>query len=101
MRDRLADHGLVAVAVVRDGDILNVVMSCRVIGLRGERALLDAVIADPGAHLGRLRARIVQTDRNLPVRHLYAQHGFVDRGQGGWQLPETETASALASVVHA
>src|SRR5208282_5922438 len=35
MRDRLADHGLVGAAVIADGDIRNLVLSCRVIGLGG------------------------------------------------------------------
>ena len=86
MRDRLADHGLVGVAVVACGAILNFVMSCRVIGLRGESALLAGVMADPGAGIRSLSGRIVQTDRNLPVRDLYRNHGFADRGQGGWEM---------------
>ncbi len=86
MRDRLADHGLVGVAIVAAGEILNFVLSCRVIGLGGERALLEAVIDDAGQGGGVLSGRIVPTDRNLPVRHLYRDHGFSDRGDGCWDL---------------
>ncbi len=85
MRDRLADHGLVGAAVVLGGDILNLVQSCRVIGLGGERTLLDAVLADPGSDRQTLTGRIVPTDRNTPVRNLYAAHGFHPAGDGGWR----------------
>ncbi|HEX3575190.1 MAG TPA: HAD-IIIC family phosphatase [Rhodopila sp.] len=86
MRDRLTDHGLVGAAVVIDHRILNFVLSCRVIGLAGERALLDAVIADASTHARALSGRIIPTDRNLPVRHLYAAHGFTDSGNGVWTM---------------
>jgi FkbH-like protein len=85
MTDRLADHGLVGVAIVLDAEIRNFVLSCRVIGLGGERALLDAVIADQtGAPC--LTGRIIPTDRNMPVRHLYAGHGFIQLRPGVWTL---------------
>ncbi|HEX2941667.1 MAG TPA: HAD-IIIC family phosphatase [Rhodopila sp.] len=81
MRDRLADHGLVGATVVADGEILNVVMSCRVIGLGGEGALLAAVKQHAAAIGWSLTGRIVPTDRNLPARHLYRDHGFIDSGR--------------------
>lgn len=88
MRDRLADHGLVGVAVVRGGMILNFVMSCRVIGLGGERALLAAVTRDAaGQGWEEVAGRIVPTDRNPPVRRLYADAGFAEAGEGNWVLP--------------
>jgi FkbH-like protein len=82
MRDRFADHGLVGAAVVLDGAILNLALSCRVIGLGGECALLAQMIADAAG--AELRGRIVPTDRNLPARHLYAGCGFTDAGDGTW-----------------
>jgi FkbH-like protein len=85
MRDRLADHGLVGAAVVAGAEILNVAMSCRVIGLAGERALLAAVLADAGG--ARRHARIVPTARNLPVRHLYQESGFAEATPGSWISP--------------
>ena len=72
--DRFGDYGLVAAAVVEDGEITGFVMSCRVLGLGVERALLDAVLAAGGN--ADLIARIVETDRNGPVRNLYADAGF-------------------------
>jgi FkbH-like protein len=98
MRDRLADHGLVGVAVVLAGEIMNFVLSCRVIGLNGERALLSAVVEDPGNQM--LTGRIVQTDRNMPVRNLYAAHGFQAAQDGCWQAC-APAAPALTDVAHA
>jgi FkbH-like protein len=95
MRDRLADHGLVGVAVVVGGGILNLVLSCRVIGLGGEHALLAAIIDEVPEPTG----RIVATERNIPVRHVYRDHGFTDRGQGSWTLPQPCVASALVAAL--
>jgi FkbH-like protein len=90
MRDRLTDHGLVGAAVVDAGVIRNLVLSCRVIGLGGERTLLAEMMRAVPA----LTGTIVETDRNLPVRHVYRDNGFSHRGQGTWtwSRPEQEAA---------
>lgn len=90
MRDRLADHGLVGAAVVAAGEILNFVLSCRVIGLGGERVLLDRIIEAVPTVSG----RIIPTDRNLPVRHLYRDNGFSDAGDGCWVLAQARRQAA-------
>ena len=75
-RDRFGDYGLVAAAVLEGYEIAGLVMSCRVIGLGVERALLDAVVAAAASRHVELGARIIATDRNGPVRNLYADAGF-------------------------
>ena len=80
-RDRFGDYGLVAAAVVEGCEISAFVMSCRVIGLKVERQLLEQVLAvmaaAPGqASAGEALARVVETSRNGPVRRLYADNGF-------------------------
>lgn len=94
MRDRLGDHGLSGAAVVVAGEILNLVLSCRVIGLGGETALLAAIAADPGAGVRTLTGRIVPTDRNLPVRDVYATNLFSARAGGAWERPLSEKPAA-------
>lgn len=84
MSDRLADHGIVGAAVVAASEILNFVLSCRVIGLGGEHALLAAVVADAAGDRRKLIGRIIATERNTPVRHLYSDNGFTEQGQGNW-----------------
>jgi FkbH-like protein len=81
MRDRLTDHGLVGVAAIVNSEIVNFVLSCRVIGLHGESALLDRILQDASIPL---HARIVPTNRNLPVRNLYRDHGFTEQAPGTW-----------------
>ena len=82
-QDRFGDYGLVAAAVLESGEITGLVMSCRVIGLGVERALLDAVLGAVGG--AEVVARIVETDRNEPVRNLYADAGFRSE-DGVWRL---------------
>ena len=82
VKDRLADHGLVGAAVVRDGEILGFALSCRVIGLGVEQRLLAALVA---AH-GSLGARIVETPRNAPARWLYRDGGFTLGPDGVWRI---------------
>ena len=90
MRDRLTDHGLVGAVVMEAGTILNLVLSCRVIGLGGERTLLAEIMRAIPA----LIATIVETDRNLPARHVYRDNGFTHRGQGSWTWSRAEQEAA-------
>lgn len=83
-RDRFGDYGLVAAAVVEGDEIAVFAMSCRVIGLKVERRFLSFVLdALADAH-AQVLARILETPRNGPVRHLYADNGFVQDG-GVWR----------------
>ncbi len=86
MQDRLADHGLVGCLVIAGAEILNLVMSCRVIGLGGETALLNAAVHDARAHGRQLTGRIIPTSRNLPVRNVYNRPDFEERGAGVWVM---------------
>jgi FkbH-like protein len=88
VKDRLANHGLVGAAVVRDGEIAGFALSCRVIGLGVEQRLLAAVIA---AHKT-LAARIVETARNAPVRNLYRDGGFQRGADGVWLRANAKAA---------
>ncbi len=84
--DRFGDHGLVGAAVVMAGEIVGFALSCRVIGLDVEHRLLDAVLADLAYGRREVVARIVETPRNLPARHLYRDHGFKMSGEGRWTI---------------
>jgi len=59
--------------VLHAGEITAFAMSCRVIGLKVEARLLAHMLATVE---GEVTARIIATDRNGPVRHLYADNGF-------------------------
>ena len=81
--DRFGDHGLTGAAVIVDGDILGLVVSCRVLGMGIEQPFLRHMIAEvPGT----LTGAIVETPRNIPVRNLYRDAGFAEVEPGRWQL---------------
>jgi FkbH-like protein len=76
-RDRFGDYGLVAAAVVEGAEITAFAMSCRVIGLRVEHRFVAFILEAMADTHPEAVARIVETPRNGPVRHLYADNGFV------------------------
>jgi FkbH-like protein len=73
VEDKYTKYGLVGVLFVHHSDIVQFVMSCRVLGLDVEIAVL--------AELTRTMARpviaqLVKTDANMPIRDLWARAGF-------------------------
>jgi predicted enzyme involved in methoxymalonyl-ACP biosynthesis len=84
--DRFGDHGLVGAAVVIGDDIAGLVMSCRVLGLGVEHRFVQHIIAALRPHVGVLTGRIVVTNRNIPVRHIYSDNGFSAAPDGVWRL---------------
>lgn len=83
VRDRFGDHGLTGAAVVVNGDICGLAISCRVLGLGVEHQFLQQIIAEVP---GNLAGRIIETPRNLPVRNIYRDHGFLEIEPGLWKL---------------
>lgn len=94
--DRFGDNGIVGVVMAEQiGEIVDVdtlLMSCRVIGRTVETAML-AYLCDEARRRGAkaIRARIVPTAKNIPVRSLFSEHQFtkVDEDASGttkWQL---------------
>lgn len=81
--DRFADHGLVGAAVIETREITGLVMSCRVLGMGVEHEFIRYIINALGA--GAIAAKIVPTARNIPVRNIYRDNGFVPDGNGVWQ----------------
>jgi FkbH-like protein len=78
--DRFGDYGLVAAAVVDGPEIAAFAMSCRVIGLKVERQFLAFILDAIADRHTEVLAQIVETSRNGPVRHLYADNGFTHDG---------------------
>ena len=86
--DRFGDHGLVGTAIVREeGErwvIDNVLLSCRVMGLSVETALLRQIVdaaRDGGA--ARLVGEFAPTKKNAPCADFYSRHGFQPDGEVG------------------
>jgi FkbH-like protein len=83
-RDRFGDYGLVAAAVLEGAEIAAFAMSCRVIGLKVEHQFLGFILDAVADRETEVLARIVETSRNGPVRHLYADNGFAQQ-DGVWR----------------
>jgi FkbH-like protein len=97
LHDRFSDYGLVGVAIVQGGHISQFVMSCRVLGLGAEDALLAHVAMRAAASgQAQLSADYIQTNVNAPARDLYTRHGFAEHG-GTFRAP---TSSALSPPAH-
>jgi FkbH-like protein len=94
--DRFADHGLVGAAVIENGAITGLVMSCRVLGLGIEHRFLQHVIDAAGSD--HLTATIVPTARNLPVRNIYRDNGFVIEGDL-WRWQRAPQRACVAEAV--
>ena len=81
-KDKFGDQGLVAYVVVRGAEIVDWVMSCRVMG-RGieERveAEVERIVAAQG--VAQLGARWRASGRNAPVRELFERFGFALTGE--------------------
>jgi FkbH-like protein len=91
--DRFADHGLVGAAVLEGNEITGLVMSCRVLGMGIEHEFVQHIVNASGAH--QVAARIVPTSRNIPVRNIYRDNGFVlDDDVWRWNVPATVPAEA-------
>jgi FkbH-like protein len=84
--DRFGDHGLTGAAVVTHGEILGLVLSCRVLGLAVEHQFLQHIIEAQKAGCDALVARIIETSRNIPVRNIYHDNGFTQNEDGLWHL---------------
>jgi len=75
---------LVGAAVISDGEILGLAMSCRVLGMGVEHCFLRHVLEETRGLAAGITARIVETPRNIPVRNIYRDNGFVEREPGFW-----------------
>jgi FkbH-like protein len=75
--DRFADYGLVGVLLLQELNIVQFVMSCRVLGMEVERsAVVQAVTLIRGRYTGVIRAPLQHTQDNMPCRDVYAKSGL-------------------------
>jgi FkbH-like protein len=98
VRDRFADHGLTAAAVIEGGEIVALAMSCRVIGLGVEHRFLRHILDEMAGVCTSLCGRIIMTARNAPARNLYADNGFVHDGDGMWRIALAPCAERQLSM---
>ncbi|MDR3508717.1 MAG: HAD-IIIC family phosphatase [Caulobacteraceae bacterium] len=84
--DRFTQYGLVGVVAVRPGVIDQVVMSCRVVGLDVETAVLAALQARLGPQSS-LRATVRETVANRLARDLFERCGWRRDGEDWISAP--------------
>ena len=89
---------IVGVVVVGPAEISQFVMSCRVLGLEVEvaivAALLDMLRQEGVAHV---RAALVPTALNLMCRDLYARCGFHEAGEA-WECGSAQAPTIPAHI---
>jgi FkbH-like protein len=78
VRDRFTEYGLVGVLFSRNREILQFVMSCRVLGMDVELAAVNYVVTLIRAKYGggAVTASLVETKDNSPCRDVYVRAGF-------------------------
>jgi FkbH-like protein len=78
VEDKFSAYGLVGVVPILHCELLQFVMSCRVIGLGVEAVVFRKIEqrTQESGHM-QLTTRIVETDANYICRDLFAKHGFI------------------------
>jgi len=84
--DRLGDYGLVGAAVMIEGEIVGLAISCRALGMGVEHRFLRHVLGEMTASSVPLTGRIIPTPRNIPARNIYRDNGFTEVEPGVWRF---------------
>jgi len=84
--DKFGHHGLVGAAVIANNEILGLAMSCRVLGMGIEHEFMRQILDETKKTCSLLKGRILETNRNIPVRNIYRDHQFVEIEPGLWSL---------------
>lgn len=98
--DHYANHGLIALALVREQSIEQMVLSCRMFGLGIESALLSEVVrqmreAGYADFIGHFSA----TGRNDTCRNFWHDHGFTQGAEDAlWRASEVPNTPEWISV---
>jgi FkbH-like protein len=82
LRDKLIDNGIISVCLIKGGNIVQVVLSCRVFGLGAE--LVVGAVATRLALKSRseVRAELVDTGRNATCHDYFERLGFTQTQEG-------------------
>lgn len=80
LTDKNLDNGIVGVALVKKGEIVQAVLSCRVFGLGVEVALGNLATAVALEQANKATGRIVDTGRNFSCHNFFEEIGFRRNG---------------------
>jgi FkbH-like protein len=83
--DKFSEYGLVGAIYVTGQEILQFVMSCRVMGLDVEQAALSQVVSNMGNNesRGNVYAFMKETPSNAPCRDVFVRSGFSEFNHSG------------------
>jgi FkbH-like protein len=84
--DRLGDYGLVGAAVIVEGEIVSLAVSCRALGMGIEHRFLRHILDEMKDASLPLCGRIIPTSRNIAVRNVYRDNGFTEAEPGLWRF---------------
>jgi FkbH-like protein len=100
VKDRFTAYGVVGVVIIHGSNIVQFVMSCRVVGMEVEIAavaeLLRIIHDRTGASA--ISAELEETDLNLLARDLWQRCGFVVNESGKWVRPSVPELRCPAHV---
>ncbi|MHB8285793.1 MAG: HAD-IIIC family phosphatase [Caulobacteraceae bacterium] len=82
LKDKTVDNGLIGAALVKAGEIVQVVLSCRVFGLGAETVLGVAAMRLALQATDSVRATIVNTGKNLSCQNYFDDLGFEKTAEG-------------------
>lgn len=89
VNDKYADYGTVGVIFVKGFEIIQFVMSCRVLGMEVEAAILFELVSIlRGGNPQDIKASINPTETNTPCRDVYTNCDFIE-DSGSFVLPAT------------
>jgi FkbH-like protein len=95
--DRLGDHGMVGAAVVANGEIVGLAISCRALGMGVEHTFLRHILDEMKDCPFSLSGRIIPTPRNIPARNIYRDNGFTEGESGLWEFAKSASQMSAAS----
>jgi FkbH-like protein len=81
LKDRTMDNGVVGAALIGAGELVQVVLSCRVFGLGAELGLGRVATLISLSQAGKAIGRIVDTGKNFACHKYYEAIGFEKRGE--------------------
>lgn len=100
VNDRFAEYGLVGALLVQNRLIEQFVMSCRVLGMDVEGAVVaEAVRRMRGADGGSIMGRLVATAINTPCQQVYANAGMLVQ-DGDETVFELASEQAVKAIPH-
>ncbi|TWB51657.1 HAD superfamily phosphatase (TIGR01681 family)/FkbH-like protein [Rhizobium sp. ERR 922] len=86
--DKFTSYGLVGVALIKQNEIVQFAMSCRILGLDIEASVLRILMSRMSGPI--YVALFNETKENVPARTLLPALGFEDQGNGVWQVSRIE-----------